>query len=39
MTLSLWREKVATEMLIELSELDETILKQVVARLLRRIKL
>lgn len=32
--LSLWREKVATEMLIELSELDEAILRRVVAKLL-----
>jgi len=36
--LSLWREKVATEMLIELSELDEAILKKVVAKLLGRMR-
>ena len=36
--LSLWREKVATEMLIELSELDEAILKKIVARLLGRMR-
>lgn len=38
MMLSLWREKVATELLIELSELDDRVLKQVVARLVRRIR-
>ncbi len=38
MMLSLWREKVATEMLIELSELDEAILRKVVARLIGRMK-
>ena len=36
--LLLWREKVATEMLIELSELDEVILKKVVAKLLSRMR-
>jgi hypothetical protein len=36
--LSLWREKVATEMLIALSELDDGVLKQIVARLLRRLR-
>ena len=36
--LSLWREKVATEMLIELSELDEAILKKVVAKLLGQMR-
>jgi steroid 5-alpha reductase family enzyme len=36
--LSLWREKVATEMMIELSELDDVILGKVVAKLLRRMR-
>lgn len=36
--LGLWREKAATEMLIALSELDDGVLKQVVARLLRRLR-
>jgi hypothetical protein len=35
---SFWREKVATELLIELSELDEDALRKVVARLLKRMK-
>jgi hypothetical protein len=30
-----WREKVATELMIELSELDDDVLRKVVARLLR----
>src|SRR5262249_50260779 len=34
----LWREKVATEMLIAMSELDESVLKQVAAALLRRLR-
>ena len=36
--LALWREKLATEMLIELSELDDDILRKVVARLLRCLR-
>lgn len=36
--LGLWREKVATEMLIALSELDDGVLRQIVATLLRRIR-
>ena len=36
--LSFWREKVATELVIELSELDESVLRKVVARLLARMK-
>jgi hypothetical protein len=36
--LSFWREKVATELMIELSELDEGVLRKVVARLLRSMK-
>jgi hypothetical protein len=36
--LSFWREKVATELMIELSELDEGTLRKVVARLLKRMK-
>lgn len=35
--LSLWREKSAIELLIELSELDDDILRKVVAKLLRRL--
>ncbi len=35
--LSFWREKVATELMIELSELDEDVLRKVVARLLTRM--
>jgi hypothetical protein len=38
MMLALWREKVATELLIELSELDDGVLRQVVARLLERLR-
>ena len=38
MMLSFWREKVSTELLIELSELDDSVLKKVVARLLTRLK-
>jgi protein-S-isoprenylcysteine O-methyltransferase Ste14 len=36
--LSFWREKLATELMIELSELDEDALRKVVARLLKRMK-
>ena len=36
--LSFWREKVATELMIELSELDEDVLRKVVARLLRSMR-
>ena len=36
--LALWREKVATAMLIELSELDDGVMKKVVAKLLRRMR-
>jgi hypothetical protein len=36
--LALWREKVATEMLIALSELDEGLLQQVAAKLLTRMR-
>lgn len=36
--LSFWREKVATELMIELSELDDDVLRTVVARLLSRMK-
>jgi len=36
--LALWREKLAIELLIELSELDDNILKKVVAKLLRQLK-
>jgi hypothetical protein len=36
--LSFWREKVATELLIELSEIDEAALRKLVARLLARMK-
>jgi uncharacterized membrane protein YjjP (DUF1212 family) len=36
--LSFWREKVATELMIELSELDDEVLRKVTARLLARMK-
>ena len=36
--LSFWREKVATELLIELSEIDEAALRKLVAKLLTRMK-
>jgi hypothetical protein len=36
--LSFWREKVATELMIELSELDDDVLRKVVAKLLARMK-
>jgi hypothetical protein len=35
--LSFWREKVATELMVELSELDDDVLRKVVARLLTRM--
>ena len=38
MMLGFWREKVATELIIELSELDEHAFRKVVARLLARMK-
>lgn len=38
MMLALWREKVATEMLVELSELDESLLRKVAAKLYARMK-
>jgi hypothetical protein len=36
--LSFWREKVATEIIIELSELDDDVLRKVAAKLLARMQ-
>jgi hypothetical protein len=36
--LSFWREKVATELLVELSELDDDVLKKMSAKLLAKMK-
>jgi hypothetical protein len=38
MMLSFWREKVATELIVELSELDDDVMRKVAAKLLARMR-